>query len=127
MLQLTPHHRILIAIDPIDFRCGIEGLSRLCVSELQDDPFNGTVFVFRNKAHTALKLLIYDGQGFWLCHKRLSRGRFHGWPRHAGDKQISLTSHELNVLLYNGSPKDARFAQDWRALPQASLHARPLP
>jgi transposase len=38
---------------------------------LKQDPFSGWVFVFRNRPATALKALVYDGQGFWLCHKRL--------------------------------------------------------
>ena len=73
MLQITPHMKILVAVEPADFRRGIDGLARLCQETLQHDPFVGAVFVFRNRRGTALKLLMYDGQGFWLCHKRLSR------------------------------------------------------
>jgi transposase len=61
---------------PADFRCGIDGLMRLCREQLEADPFCGAVYVFRNRRWTAVKLLVYDGQGFWLCHKRLSAGRF---------------------------------------------------
>ncbi len=80
MLQLTPQMRILVAVEPADFRRGIDGLARLCRESLGADPFVGTVFVFRNRRGTALKLLTYDGQGFWLCQKRLSQGRFPWWP-----------------------------------------------
>ena len=71
MLQVTPHTRILVAIEPADFRRGIDGLARQCKELLQEDPFSGTMFVFRNRRGTAVKLLMYDGQGFWLCQKRL--------------------------------------------------------
>src|SRR5437660_12254503 len=81
MLQITPQMKILVAIEPADFRRGIDALARLCQETLQHDPFVGTVFVFRNRKATALKLLMYDGQGFWLCNKRLSQGRFPWWPR----------------------------------------------
>ena len=80
MLQITPQMKILVAVEPADFRRGIDGLARLCQETLQQDPFVGTVFVFRNRKATALKVLMYDGQGFWLCHKRLSQGRFPWWP-----------------------------------------------
>ena len=80
MLQITPQMKILVAVEPADFRRGIDGLARLCQEALQQDPFVGTVFVFRNRKATALKILMYDGQGFWLCHKRLSQGRFPWWP-----------------------------------------------
>lgn len=80
MLQITPQMRILVAVEPADFRRGIDSLARLCQETFQDDPFVGAVFVFRNRKATALKLLMYDGQGFRLCHKRLSQGRFPWWP-----------------------------------------------
>jgi transposase len=67
--------RILAAIEPVDFRKGIDGLAAVCKQKLQKDPFSGVMFVFVNKSRQALRLLVYDGQGFWLCHKRLSSGR----------------------------------------------------
>ena len=78
MIQITPQMRILVAVEPTDFRRGIDGLARVCKDVLRHDPFSGWVFVFRNRPATALKILVYDGQGFWLCHKRLSRGGFAG-------------------------------------------------
>ncbi|GMV84092.1 MAG: hypothetical protein AMXMBFR7_52760 [Planctomycetota bacterium] len=82
MIQITPQLRILVALEAADFRKGIDGLARLCKQELASDPFSGTAFVFRNRRRTAVKVLIYDGQGFWLCQKRLSTGRFRHWPGH---------------------------------------------
>ena len=49
MLQITPQMKILVAIEPADFRRGIDALARLCQETLQQDPFVGTVFVFRNR------------------------------------------------------------------------------
>ncbi|HKB42167.1 MAG TPA: IS66 family insertion sequence element accessory protein TnpB [Gemmataceae bacterium] len=113
MLQITPQMKILVAIEPADFRCGIDGLARLCQQRLQQDPFAGTVFVFRNRRATALKVLMYDGQGFWLCHKRLSRGHFSWWPSAAEDSE-RLAAHELSVLLAAGNPMGTGAAPDWR-------------
>lgn len=116
MLQVTPQMRVLVAVAPTDFRRGIDGLARQCRDELERDPFAGTVFVFCNRRRTAIKVLAYDGQGFWLCQKRLSSGRFRHWPVH-GQLQ-SLAAHELGVLLSGGDPSLAKGAPQWRAVPR---------
>ena len=98
MLQITPHMKILVAVEPADFRRGIDSLARTCQESLRQDPFAGAVFVFRNRRGTALKLLMYDGQGFWLCHKRLSQGRFPWWPSAASEAAQPLAAYQLSVL-----------------------------
>jgi transposase len=113
VLQITPQMRVLVATEPADFRRGIDGLARLCRERLTEDPFSGAVFVFRNRGRTAVKLLVYDGQGFWLCHKRLSAGRFGGWPSDNPTAK-QLRAHELSVLLFGGDPSSAQGAPDWR-------------
>lgn len=70
MIQITPQMRILVAIEPVDFRCGIDGLARVCRAILTSDPMDGTLFIFRSRAAKAIKLLVYDGQGFWCFSKR---------------------------------------------------------
>ena len=72
MLQLTPQSRIFLAVQPVDFRKGIDGLAALCRQTLHENPLGGAVYVFRNRTGTTLKLLAYDGQGFWLCTNYLS-------------------------------------------------------
>jgi len=114
MLQITPQMRILVAVEPVDFRKGIDGLSRVCREELRSDPFSGGVFVFRNKRASALKVLVYDGQGFWLCQKRLSRGRFQWWPHQGQEGKSLLDAYQLQVLLWNGNPTEAKAAPVWR-------------
>jgi transposase len=114
MLQITPQMKILVAVEPADFRRGIDGLARLCQETLQHDPFAGAVFVFCNRKRTALKVLMYDGQGFWLCHKRLSRGRFPWWPSATAGSGQRLAAHQLSVLLSAGNPTQTGAAADWR-------------
>ena len=114
MLQLTPQMKILVAVEPADFRRGIDGLAQLCRERLQHDPFVGTVFVFRNRRGTALKVLMYDGQGLWLCHKRLSQGHFPWWPAAAAGGARQLAAHQLLVLLAAGNPTRTDTVPDWR-------------
>ena len=75
MIQITAQMRVLVAIEPVDGRKGIDSLARLCQEKLAEDPFSGCVFVFRSRSGTAIRLLSYDGQGYWLAQKRLSKGR----------------------------------------------------
>jgi len=124
MIQIAPQMRIMVAVEPQDFRKGIDGLSRICREVLGDDPFSGCVFVFRNKAAKALKLLVYDGQGFWLCQKRLSEGRFRWWPKADRDTEVarSLLARELQVLLWNGDVSAQKMAPMWRRLNDFTGH-----
>lgn len=114
MIQLTPQMRILVAVEPVDFRNGIDGLCRICRQALESDPFSGVVFVFRNRVGTGIRLLTYDGQGFWLCQKRLSAGRFRYWPQGNGTTRRELFAHELQVMLYGGDPAAAKTMPVWR-------------
>ena len=113
MLQLTPQSRILVATEPVDFRTGIDGLAAVCRRALGANPLEGAVYVCRNRAGTALKLLLSDGQGSWRCMKRLSQGRFTWWPKTA-DARVPLSARELIIVLWNGDPERAQMAHDWR-------------
>jgi len=113
MLQLTPQSRIFLATEPVDFRKGIDGLGAVCRRVLGDNPLGGAVYVFRNRSGTAIKILCYDGQGFWLCLKRFSQGRLAWWPK-TGETRVRLSARELMMVLWNGNPEQAQMAQDWR-------------
>ncbi|MEF8734521.1 MAG: IS66 family insertion sequence element accessory protein TnpB [Candidatus Accumulibacter meliphilus] len=114
VIALTPRLRVWVAAEPADFRCGIDGLARRVRQVLAEDPFSGALFVFRNRRHTAVKVLVYDGQGFWLCQKRLSQGRFRCWPRDSPGQV--LAPHALAVLLSGGDYAAAGGMPQWRAL-----------
>jgi transposase len=114
MIQVTPQMRIRVAVEPADFRKGIDGLARICREALDSDPFSGSVFVFGNKSRKAIKILVYDGQGFWLCQKRLSKGRFPWWPQSVSASSRTLQAHQLAVLLSGGNPETAQGVRPWR-------------
>lgn len=114
MIQITPQMRILLAVEPADFRKGIDGLAALCRIERKSDPLSGAVFVFRNRSAKAVRVLVYDGQGYWLATKRLSQGRFRWWPDGGREGIRPLDAHELQVLLWNGNPAAAEAQPAWR-------------
>ena len=114
MIQITPQMRVVVAVEPVDFRRGIDGLARVCREVLDTDPFGGWVFVFRNRRATAVKVLAYDGQGFWLCYKRLSSARFRWWPASRSKAATTLAAHQLQVLLSAGNPEATQAAPAWR-------------
>jgi len=186
MIQVSASSRILVALAPVDFRRGIDGLAALCRSVLRENPLGGTLFVFRSRSGTslrlngrsaadppvevscpsgrrsapdppprlskqpagkrkvdlqegrhlrilppirlvrqgdpkstggeALRILVHDGQGFWLCTKRLSAGRFRHWPTRPDAASLTLMAHELALLLAGGDPSQAKGAPLWRPL-----------
>ena len=111
MLQITPQMRILVAIEAVDGRKGIDSLVQLCREKLDADPFSGCVFIFRSRRATSIRLLAYDGQGFWLAQKRLSKGRFAWWPTGDGAAR-TLESYQAQLLLAAGNP-DTQAAPMW--------------
>lgn len=115
MLQITPQMRVLVAVEPVDGRKGIDSLAQLCRQRLAADPFSGCMFVFRNRSGTTLKVLVFDGQGFWLAQKRLSRGRFGSWPG-GTEPAHALEPHQIQVLFAAGDPRVSG-APVWRKLP----------
>lgn|SRR5262245_29144061 len=116
MIQITAQMRVLVAIESVDGRKGIDSLVRLCQEKLSEDPFSGCVFVFRSRSGTAIRLLSYDGQGYWLAQKRLSKGRFVWWPE-ANEPTMPtkpLEAYEAQLLMAAGDLSRVRAAPMWR-------------
>ena len=74
MLQIGVGSKIYLALEAVDFRKRIDGLSAICRQRLGQNPLSGAVFVFRNKNLKMIRVLVFDGQGQWLCSKRFSQG-----------------------------------------------------
>jgi transposase len=105
MIQVVPQQRVFLAVEPVDFRRGIDGLCAICRDVLYRNPFSGYLFLFTNRRRTGLKILAYDGSGFWLCQRRLSQGTLAWWPRGESKQQERhLATHEVQALLMNQDP-----------------------
>jgi transposase len=103
MIHLTADTHILIAIAPVDFRQGIDGLAAICRYTLAANPRSRSVFVFINRNKTMVRALSYDGSGFWLMTKRLSKGKFVHWPS-SKQKIEPFIAKQLRQLLLNCDP-----------------------
>lgn len=103
--------RILVATRPVDFRKGHDGLAALVQSLLKEDPFTGTVFVFRPRRADRLKILFWDGTGLVMAYKRLEESTF-VWPA-IRDGAMTL-NHAQFEALFSGL--------DWRQV--RALEAR---
>jgi transposase len=114
MIQIAAQIRILVAVDAIDGRKGIDAIAQLCREKLNADPFSGFLFIFRTRRGTAIRVLQFDGQGFWLATKRLSKGRFKWWPT-GTEPARSLRAHQAQLLLAAGNP-EAEAPPLWRPL-----------
>ena len=99
MIHLTADTRILLATKPVDFRTGFDGLAAVCRGRLASDPRSGTLFVFINRNKTMIRTLAYDGTGFWLMTKRLSKGKFQGWPK-SNNALSAVAAKQLRQLAF---------------------------
>jgi transposase len=97
MITVPAGVRVLVATKPVDFRKGGDGLAALVQEMLEEDPFSGTIFIFRAKRADRVKILTWDGSGLVLFWKRLEHGAFK-WPP-VSDGVMRLTPAQLAVLI----------------------------
>lgn len=89
---------VYLACGHTDMRKSINGLAAIVEVSFKLDPFGGELFVFCNRTRDRLKILEWDGDGFWLYFKRLEKGHFK-WPGEGGDSTMAMTTDELAILL----------------------------
>lgn len=98
MLGLPAQTRVLLAVEPVDMRKQFDGLWAVASHHLKENPREGAMFVFTNKARNRLKILYFDGTGPWVFAKRLEKGCF-SWPIGSDGAKLSLTPEALTMLL----------------------------
>ena len=97
MITVPAGIRVLVATKPVDFRSGADKLVALVREALGEDPFSGTIFVFRCKRADRVKIVAWDGSGLVLFWKRLEQGAFR-WPP-ISDGMMRLTASQLAALI----------------------------
>ena len=101
--------QVWLVVEAIDMRAGIDGLSVRIQNTLGRGPCDGSAYAFANRRRNRLKLLIWDGNGVWLCQRRLHRGHF-SWP--SADSPVFTVSAAQWRWLITGV--------DWRRLEAAA-------
>ncbi|NJN64566.1 MAG: IS66 family insertion sequence element accessory protein TnpB [Acidobacteria bacterium] len=115
MIQVPAQASVFVMHDSVNFRRGIDGMAAIAREVLKKEPMSGAFFVFRNRGRHMLRILFYDGGGFWLCTRRLSKGTFTHWPSEDGSGPCSpLLARELQVLIWGGDPSSCSFPELWR-------------
>ena len=100
MLSLPPSVRIHLAKDAADMRKGFDGLCQLVRDVLEEDPFTGHLFVFRNRRGDRLKILYWAGDGFAIWYRRLEKGTFRfPSPNEAEATSVTVKAGDLLMLL----------------------------
>ncbi len=123
MIQVPAQASVFVMHEPVNFRNGIDGLAGVARVVLGHEPMSGALFVFRNKRRQMLRILFYDGGGFWLCTRRLSKGTFSHWPEGDGSRPCSpLLARELQILIWGGDPSSGAFPDLWRKVTLAATN-----
>ena len=99
MLSFSGSLKVFVGVEPCDMRKGFNGLHALVTQRLGEDPRMGALFVFTNKRHSRIKILCWDGPGFWVLSKRLEEGTF-SWPKNLAPQitKLKLTPQALAML-----------------------------
>ena len=99
MLSLSPGGRIYIYVPASDMRKGMNGLSGIIREELAGDPTDGSLFVFINRRRDRMKILHFDGAGYWLHYRLLEAGTFEELKHRSGSRSLTIDATELSMLL----------------------------
>lgn len=115
MISLPAKVPIIVVHQPVSFGCGIDGMRGLCIKIVKKDPMDFGYFLFINKGYNQLRVLWYDGQGFYLCTKRLSKGRYNNWPK-VGENIFSTVAYfQAQGLLAGHVLEDTGYLPLWNS------------
>jgi transposase len=108
MLHLSAACRYYFYNGSADMRKGFDSLSGIVSSFIKENPLSGAMFIFLNKKHNQVKLLLWEGDGFGLYHKRLEKGTYELPGCSSDNASIELTSQQLQLILQGISLSSVR-------------------
>ena len=114
MISFPANTDIFVCHLPVSFGCGIDGMIRYCKIILNKEPLSNAYFMFINKGKEQIRVLWYDGQGFSLCTKRSSQGRFAYWPKNAEELYSTFSFFDAQIIFTGGNPKNLKSKNIWK-------------
>ena len=116
MLHLSASCKYYLHRSPTDMRKGFDSLSGIVTSQMQMDILNGSVFIFINKKHNQVKLLLWEGDGFAIYYKRLEKGTYELPVINNNEKDFSISNEALQYILQGVSLKSVRKGKRYQYL-----------
>jgi transposase len=113
VLQVSAATEIFVVHDSVNFNMGFSGMIGFCRRVLSVEPMTGAYFLFHSKTAKQIRVLTYDGDGWWLATKKFSKGTIKYWPKAEG-KLSPLEARELFILLWRGNPENVRYPEFWK-------------
>ncbi len=98
MISFADRVAVYLALEPVDMRKAMDGLSVLVEDTLGLDALSGQLFVFGNRRRDKIKILVWERNGFWVLYKRLEKARFK-WPEPTEEGVVQISERELRWLL----------------------------
>lgn len=99
LLSLHDHVQYFLFMGNADLRCTFEGLCGVVRNQMKQDPLNHQVYIFINRRANQVKLLVWEGDGFCIFHKRLEEGTFERPRPDSGSTEVTLTRTQLQLIL----------------------------
>ena len=119
MLNFAHQTRVFLFTEAVDMRKSFRGLCQLAESVLKEDPASGHWFAFINRRRDRLKLLGWDGQGFWIWYKRLEMGVFERPVSGRNDVQIEIDVTQLSLIINGIDLRSAKRRRRYRSVDEA--------
>lgn len=116
MISFPANTDIFVCHVPVSLACGFDGMIRYCRILLKKEPIGKAYFMFINKGREQIRVLWYDGQGFSLCSKRSSQGRFLHWPKNSGEIYSTFSFYDAQIIFSGGDPKIIKSKTIWKKI-----------
>jgi transposase len=116
MISFPANTDIFVCHLPVSFGCGIDGMIRYCKIILNKEPLSSAYFMYVNKGKEQIRVLWYDGQGFLLCTKRSSQGRFSNWPKNTEELYSTFSFIDAQIIFTGANLKQVKSKNIWKKI-----------